>query len=79
MNENFSLISVSYNSEEILIEIDSYDNDNFKNFIENLSEKTGEKNILSNFKLACINSKISYLSVDENNFWNFVFETRKEE
>ena len=79
MNENYSLISVSYNSEEILIEIDPYDNDNFKTFIENLSEKTGEKNILSNFKLTCINSNIPYLSVDENNFWNFVFETRKEE
>ena len=79
MNEDLAIVSVSYNSEEFIIELDPYDNDNFKTFIESLSLKTGEKNILQNFKLTCINSNIPYLSVDENNFWNFIFETRQKE
>ena len=79
MNDNLATISVSYNSKEILIDLDVYEDDNFKTFIKILTEKTGEENILSNFKLTCINSNIPYLLVDEDNFWNFLHEKRKDE
>ena len=52
---------------------------NYNIFIKNLSEKTDEKNILTNFKLMWISSNIPYLLVDEDNFWNFLHEKRKEE
>ena len=52
---------------------------NYNIFINNLSEKTGDKNILTNFQLICIYSNIPYLLVDEDNFWNFLHEKRKEE
>ena len=79
MNDNLATISVSYNSKEILIDLDIYEDDNFKTFIKILTEKTGEENILSNFKLTCINSNIPYLLVDEDNFCNFIHEKRKDE
>jgi hypothetical protein len=70
-------ISVSYNSKEIIIEVDPYDDDIFNNFIKILSEKTGEKEILSKYKIVPINTNIPYLLIDENNFWNIVHEDRK--
>ena len=79
MNESIQ-ISVSYNSKEILIELENYDLDEdiFTKFIDQLSEKIGQKNILSNFKLMAINTNIPYLLVDENNFWNILHEERKD-
>ena len=76
---NLIQISVSYNSKEILIEVNSYDDDVYNTFIRLLSEKTGEENILINYKLVPINTNIPYLLIDENNFWNIVHEDRKEE
>ena len=63
MNDNLATISVSYNSKEILIDLDIYKDDNFKTFIKILTEKTSEENILSNFKLTCINSNIMILMI----------------
>jgi hypothetical protein len=79
MNESIQ-ISVSYNSKEILIELENYelDEDIFTKFIDQLSEKIGQKNILSNFKLMAINTNIPYLLVEENNFWNILHEERKD-
>ena len=78
MNYGLTTISVSYNTKEILIDLDIHDDNNFNTFIKNLTEKTGEKDIISNFKLMCLNSNIPYLLVDEDNFWNFLHEKREE-
>ena len=78
MNYGLTTISVSYNTKEILIDLDIHDDDNFKTFIKYLTEKTGEKDIISNFKLMCLNSNVPYLLVDEDNFWNFLHEKREE-
>jgi hypothetical protein len=79
MNESIQ-ISVSYNSKEILIELENYelDEDIFTKFIDQLSAKIGQKNILSNFKLMAINTNIPYLLVEENNFLNILHEERKD-
>lgn len=80
MNESIK-ISVSYNSKEILIELENYELDEeiFTKFRDELSEKIGQKNILNNFKLMTINTNIPYLLVEENNFWNILHEERKDE
>lgn len=79
MDESIT-ISVSYNSKEILIELENYDLDQdiFTKFMDQLTEKIGQKNILSNFKLMAINTNIPYLLVEENNFWNILHEERKD-
>ena len=77
MNNNICQIIVSYNSKEILIDIDPYEDEVYNTFIKILAEKTGEQNILINYKLMCINSNIPYLLIDENNFWNILHEERK--
>ena len=79
MNDDLTTISVSYESKEILIGLDPYDDDPYTSFIKNLSEKIGVQNILNSFKIMAINSNIPYLLIDENNFWNILHEKRKEE
>ena len=79
MNNNLTTISVSYESKEILIELDPFCEDAYTSFIKILSEKIGIDNLLNNYKIMAINTNIPYLLIDENNFWNILHEERKEE
>ena len=79
MNEDLTTISVSYDSKEILIELDAYDDNVYDIFIKILSEKVGEDNLLNNFKIMSLNTNTPYLLIDDNNFWNILHEDRKEE
>ena len=79
MNNNLTTISVSYESKEILIELDPFCEDTYTSFIKILSEKIGIDNLLNNYKIMAINTNIPYLLIDENNFWNILHEERKEE
>ena len=72
-------ISVSYNSNEILIELDDSDFDIFDTFIKILAEKTGEQNILNNFELMPVNTSMPYILIDENNFSNIIYEKISDE
>ena len=73
MNEIIKII-VTYNAKEILIELENNYLDVFDSFIKILSEKTGEQNILNDFELMPLNTKISYILIDENNFQNIIEE-----
>ena len=79
MNDDLTTISVSYDSKEILIELDPFDDNVYDTFINILSEKLGEHNILNNFKIMALNTNTPYLLIDDNNFWNILHEERKEE
>ena len=78
MNQIIQII-VSYNSNEILIDLEQDDFDVFDTFIKILGEKTGEKNILKDFELMPVNTKMAYILIDENNFQNIIFENNTEE
>ena len=73
MNEIIKII-VTYNAKEILIELENKEFDVFDSFIEILSKKTGEQNILNNFVLMPINTSMPYILIDENNFKNIIEE-----
>ena len=57
MNQIIQII-VSYNSNEILIDLEQDDFDVFDTFIKILGEKIGEKNILKDFELMPVNTKM---------------------
>ena len=75
MNELKKII-VSYNTNEILIELDIDKNkyEIYYTFIKILCEKLGEEDILNNFDLMPLNTKIPYILIDENNFHNIIEE-----
>ena len=79
MSSNLVRVSILYNSKEIILDLNPFDNDLYDNFIKALSEATGEKNIQNDFKIMTLNTNIPYLLIDEDNLWNVIHEDRKEE
>ena len=78
MNEIIKII-VTFNAKEFLIELENNNFDVFDSFIKILTEKTGEQNILNDFELIPVNTNISYILIDENNFQNIIDEEIKNE
>ena len=77
MNDEITKISISYNSKEIIIDLNLNDFDIFDSFIKILSEKTGEQNIMQNFELMPVNTSMPYILIDENNFLTIIDEKRE--
>ena len=78
MNQIIQII-VSYNSNEILIELKQNDFKIFDTFIKILSEKIGEKDIINDFELMPVNTRMAYILIDEDNFRNIIDENNTEE
>ena len=78
MNQIIQII-VSYNSNEILIELKQNDFKIFNTFIKILSEKIGEKDIINDFELMPVNTSMAYILIDEDNFQNIIEENLAEE
>ena len=78
MNQIIKL-SVSYNQNEILIELNENEINIYDSFIKTLSEKTGEENIINDFLLMPVNTNMPYILIDENNFKNILEENHLEE
>ena len=74
----FTKIVVVYNSNEISIQLDSFDDNMYSSLIKVLSETTNEKNIVKDFKLMALNTSVPYLLVDENNLWNIIREVKSD-
>ena len=78
MNQIIQII-VSYNLNEISIELERNFFHIFDIFIKILSEKTGEKNIINDFELMPVNTSMAYILIDEDNFQNIIEENNTEE
>ena len=78
MNQIIKL-SVSYNQNEFLIELNENELNIYDIFIKLLSEKTGEENIINDFLLMPVNTNMPYILIDENNFENILEENHLEE
>jgi len=78
MNQIIKL-SVSYNQNEILIELNENEINIYDTFIKLLGEKTGEENIINDFLLMPVNTNMPYILIDENNFKNILEENHLEE
>ena len=78
MNQIIQII-VSYNLNEISIELERNSFHIFDIFLKKLSEKTGEKNIINDFELMPVNTSMAYILIDEDNFQNIIEENLAEE
>jgi len=78
MNQIIQII-VSYNLNEISIELERNFFHIFDIFIKILSEKTGEKNIINDFELMPVNTSMAYILIDEDNFQNIIEDNNTEE
>ena len=78
MNQIIQII-VSYNLNEISIELERNFFHIFDIFLKKLTEKTGEKNIINDFELMPVNTSMAYILIDEDNFQNIIEENLAEE
>jgi len=72
-------VIVLYNSKEIALELDPFDDDLYNKLIKAIEEATGEDNIKNDYIIMSINSNAPYLLIDEHNLFNIINEERKEE
>jgi len=72
-------ISVLFNSKEIVLELDPFDDNLYDKLIKAIEEATGEENIKNDYILMSLNSNAPYLLIDEHNLFNIINEERKEE
>ena len=71
-------VIVLYNSKEIVLELDAFDDDLYDKLIKAIEESTGEENIKNDYILMSLNSNVPYLLIDEHNLFNIINEERKE-
>jgi hypothetical protein len=72
-------VIVLYNSKEIVLELDPFEDDLYDKLIKAIEEATGEENIKNDYIFMTLNSNAPYLLIDENNLFNIINEERKEE
>lgn len=72
-------VSVLYNSKEIVLELNPFDDDLYDKLNKAIEEATGEQSIKNEYILMSLNSNAPYLLIDEHNLFSIINEERKEE